>query len=340
VESRHADLPKMTNPAGKPSAHRRLLVVAAVTAATLLASAGTAAAGAAGAASSACPTTFPGDPGAGRVLLGVAGTQVAGHELATGRKLAHRIYFNKGISDFAVPNGPIARAILAEQAAGRIPVVSAKPGIAATATGRYDAQLRTFFTWADALPKVTFVIVHHEPENDAVGKPAAVRHQLAADFRAAQQHVRAALTAATGGSPQHVSFGGSLMTYTLTPQGAARLAPIDEFFPGRGVWDWAAWDQYDPNPARPLEDQKWKDALAKSRQWGVRPAVTELGVRPEDPQGASKVQSFYTHAVAANVAFVLYFDSPADKGWVMTGRTRDTWRALMTSPGTALTPNR
>jgi hypothetical protein len=326
----------MTFRDGRASRGRRWLAVSAVTAAMLLVSAGGAAAGTMAPARQA---TFPGDPGAGHVLLGVAGTQVAGHELATGRKLAHRIYFNKGISDFAVPNGPIARAILAEQAAGRIPVVSAKPGVTATAGGRYDSRLRTFFAWADALPKVTFLIVHHEPENDAVGKPAAVRLELAADFRAAQQHVRAALTAATGGHPRHVSFGGSLMTYTLTPQGASRLAPIDNFFPGPGVWDWAAWDQYDPNPARPLEDRKWKDALAKSRQWGVRPAVTELGVRPNDPQGASKVQAFYTHAAAADVAFVLYFDSPADKGWVLAGRTRDTWRALMTNPRTALTPN-
>ncbi len=327
----------MTIPGGKRSLGRRWLAASAVTAALLVVGAG--AADAAGTAAPPCPTTFPGDPGPGRVLLGAAGTQLAGHELATGRKLAHRIYFNKGISDFAVPGGPIARAILAEQAAGRIPVVSAKPGITATATGQYDGRLRAFFAWADALPKVTFLIVHHEPENDAVGKPAAVRHTLAADFRAAQRHVRTALNAATGGHPRHVSFGGSLMTYTLTPQGADRLAPIDEFFPGRGVWDWAAWDQYDPNPARPLEDQKWKDALAKSKQWGVRPAVTELGVRPDDPQGASKVQAFYTHAVAANVAFVLYFDSPADKGWVLTGRARDTWRALMRNPRTALTPN-
>ena len=327
----------MTIPGSKASLGRRRLAVSAATAAILLLSAGVAEA--AGTMAPASQATFPGDPGTGHVLLGVAGTQVAGHEQATGRKLAHRIYFNKGISDFAVPNGPIARAILAEQAAGRIPVVSAKPGITATATGRYDGQLQAFFAWVDALPKVTFLIVHHEPENDAVGKPAGVRHKQATDFRAAQQHVRAALNAATGGRPRHVSFGGSLMTYTLTAQGATRLAPIDEFFPGPGVWDWAAWDQYDPNPARPLEDQKWKDALAKSRQWGVRPAVTELGVRPNDPQGASKVQAFYTHAVAANVAFVLYFDSPADKGWVLAGRTRDTWRTLMTNPRTALTPN-
>jgi hypothetical protein len=319
---------------GQRTAGRRGLVISVAVAATLFVGAG--AAGAAGTAPPARQAAFPGDPGTGRVLLGVAGTQVAGHELATGRKLAHRLYFAQGISDFAVPNGPIARAILAEQAAGRIPVVSAKPGIAATATGQYDSRLTAFFAWADALPKVSFVIVHHEPENDAVGRPASVRHRLSADFRAAQRHVRAALDVATRGHPRRVSFGGSLMTYTLTAEGSARLAPIDDFFPGPGIWDWAAWDQYDPDPARPLEDQKWKNALAKSKQWGVRPAVTELGVRPGDPQGASKLRAFYEHAVTARVAFVLYFDSPADKGWVMTGRTRETWRALMKDPRTTL----
>ena len=327
----------MTNPGARASTGRRWLAVSAAAAALLLVSSG--AAEAAGTVRPACAPTFPGDPGVGRVLLGVAGTDIASLEQATTTKLAHRIYFNKGISDFAVPNGPIARAVRAEQAAGRIPVVSAKPDVTATATGRYDRQLRAFFAWADALPKVTFLIVHHEPENDAVGKPAAVRLEAAADFRAAQRRVRADLTAATHGHPKHVSFGGSLMTYTLTAQGAARLAPIDDYFPGRGVWDWAAWDQYDPAPARPLEDAKWKAALAKSAQWGVRPAVTELGVRPTDPQGAGKVAAFYTHAVTAHVAFVLYFDSPADKGWVLTGPTRTTWSALMRDPRTASTPN-
>ena len=328
----------MTITVGTGPGGRRRLALAAATAATLLLGTGTGTAAASATAQPTCHAAFPGDPGAGHLLLGAAGSQLSADEQATGRKLAHRIYFNKGISDFAVPNGPIARAILAEQAAGRIPVVSAKPGIAATASGQYDGTLRAFFAWADALPKVSFVIVHHEPENDAVGKPAAVRFQLAADFRAAQRHVRAALSAATGGHPRHVSFGGSLMTYTLTAQGAARLAPIDEFFPGKGVWDWAAWDQYDPNPARPLEDQKWKDALAKSKQWGLPAAVTELGVRPSDPQGAAKLSAFYAHALAAGVPFVLYFDSPADKGWVMGDRLRTTWRALVTDPRT-VTPN-
>jgi hypothetical protein len=326
-----------------PPAARRL-VVSAAAAATLLVGLGTTGAAASQPVSPAHGSpagTFPGDPGRGRVVLGVAGTNISGHEQAGGKKLAHRLYFNKGISDFAVPAGPIARAILAEQAAGRIPVVSEKTGIAATATGRYDAQLRAFFAWADALPRTTFVIIHHEPENDAKGQGAAAQHQLAADFRAAQQHVRAALDAATSGHPKHVSFGGSLMTYSLSKQGRAKFAPIDEFYPGPGVWDWVGWDHYNEVPSRPLEDLLWREALATSARWKLRPAVTELGVRPEDRQGDAKLKAFYCDAIRLGLPFVLYYDSNVNStgsGWTLAGAARTAWWSLVRTPRTA-TPN-
>lgn len=332
----------MTIPSAPASSGGRRLAVSAVAAVALLL-ASTGAAHAARPVRAASSAAFPGDPGTGKVMLGVAGTDISGLEKATATKLAHRIYFHKGISDLAVPNGPVARAIRAEQAAGRIPVVSEKTGIAATATGRYDTQLKAFFAWADALPKTTFVIIHHEPENDAKGLGAAAQHTLAAEFRAAQQHVRSALNAATGGHPRHVSFGGSLMTYSLSAQGRARFAPIDEFYPGPGVWDWVGWDHYNDKPLRPLQDAEWKAALATSARWHLRPAVTELGVRREDPQGSSKLAAFYRNAVILRLPFVLYYDSDLNStgtGWTLAGTERSTWQSLMKSPRTALSPNR
>jgi hypothetical protein len=314
----------------------RRVALSTVAAASLMAGMGTT-----GASATVAGPAFPGDPGPGHIVLGVAGPNIAGHEAATATKLAHRIYFNRGITDLAVPNGPVAKAILAEQAAGRIPVVSEKTGIAATATGRYDSQLTAFFAWADALPKTTFVIIHHEPENDAKGLGAAAQHTLAAQYRAAQRHVRAALTAATCGHPHHVSFGGSLMTYSLTPQGTAKFASIDEFYPGPGVWDWVGWDQYNPVTTRPLENAQWKAAVATSARWHVRAAVTELGVRPEDPQGSAKIAAFYDHALSLGLPFVLYYDSNVNStgtGWTLGGAARDTWRSLMRGPDT-IAPN-
>ena len=93
-----------------------------------------------------------------------------------------------------------------------------------------------------------------------------------------------------------------------------------------------------PDPARPLEDQKWKDALAKSKQWGVPAGRHRTRRPPQRPAGAAKLSAFYAHALAAGMPFVLYFDSPADKGWVMGDRLRTTWRALVTDPRT-VTPN-
>lgn len=297
--------------------------------------------GTTGASATTFARSFPGDPGAGQVVLGVAGTNIAGYEQGTTSKLAHRIYFNKGIADLAVPNGPVARAIRAEQAAGRIPVISEKTGIADTAAGRFDAQLKAFFAWADALPKTTFVIIHHEPENDAKGQGAAAQHVLAANFRAAQQHVRAALSAATGGHPKHVSFGGSLMTYSFSAQGRAKFAPVDEFYPGPGVWDWVGWDHYNEIPSQPLQDTLWKAALATAARWHVRAAVTEVGVRPEDPQGTAKLAALYHQAITLQLPFVLYYDSNINStgtGWALTGGTRSQWQTLMRQPRTA-SPN-
>jgi hypothetical protein len=287
------------------------------------------------------PTSFPGDPGPGKLILGAAtdGNGDPGPlEQLGGKKLARRRYWNGGIADFAVPNGPIARAILEDHAAGRIPVPSGKPGIADTAAGRYDAQLQTFFAWCLKQPKDIVVFVHHEPENDQVKQPAAVQHQLAADFRGCQQKVRAALTAATSasGKPNRtVAFGGSLMTYSLSAQGKAKFAPIDEFYPGTGVWDFVGWDHYNEIPANPLEDAVWAEAVVTTKRWGGRLAVAELGVRPEDPAGAAKLKAFYERLISLDAAFCLYYDSAVNSsgtGWKLGGATRDAWAALMKDP--------
>jgi hypothetical protein len=166
---------------------------------------------------------FPGAPEAGHIIRGAAvglNSDPGGRqEVPTGTPLAiHRLYVSAGAGDLAVPGGPVARAILADQSAGRIPLVSVKPGpFASTAAGAYDSQFRAFFAWTERQAEYTCVIVDHEPENDLKGAPMAAQVQLASDFRHAQERVRADLDAVTGGHATRTSFGGSLMTYGDTP---------------------------------------------------------------------------------------------------------------------------
>jgi hypothetical protein len=267
----------------------------------------------------------------------------ARHEAATGTPLAiHRIYFNAGAGDLAVPSGPIARAVLADHAKGRIPLVSLKPGsFASTAGGAYDSRFRAFFAWTEAQAKYTYVIVNHEPENDMKGAPMSTQVQMATDFRNAQQRVRADLDAVTGGHAKRTSFGGSLMTYTDTPHARKEFAPWDQFFPAPGTWDWAGMDFYS-EPTQSSGRQEWLDAVTTANRHGVRLAVTELGFRATDPQAASRLKTFYEQAIQTGVAFVAYFDSDQNGAyantWTLQGSQLAVFNALMRDPR-SVTPN-
>jgi hypothetical protein len=277
---------------------------------------------------------FPGDPGPGKLVVGAI---VSGHagdadawEKATGAKLGeHRVYYRAGIGDLA---GPALAFIDAEHTAGRMPVVSIKPGLwADVAAGKFDAQLAAFAKAVESRAKPVKLIVNHEPQNDLTGLPKGGQLGTAADFRAAQARVRKAI----GTGLQRLSFGGSLMAYGWTSQGVGKFGSVDDWFPGPGVWDWCGIDQYAQQSGAPIDDAKFKAATASMAKWGVPPAITELGIRSSDPQGPAKLAALIDKAVAAGYVAVDWYDSDnnsTQNGWVLTGPLLAAFVALCQDP--------
>lgn len=291
---------------------------------------------------------FPGDPGPGRILLGVATAggnlpRVDEHEKAVGRRLVRRRYLNNGMTDLAAP---IRKWITEDHKAGRIPAPSIKPGPFGTiASGKWDTQIRDYVGWAEQQPLPIFQIIDHEPENNLKGQPAQAQHDGAAKFRADQQHMRALIDEVTGGKPKRLSFGGSLLGYNWSTGARSGPTPLlalpDEWFPGAGVWDWCGIDHYIQKSGGTVFDTKWNDAVVSVKKWGVPLAVTELGIRSSDPQSPSKLVAFYAKVVELGGVMILYYDSDTNstaEGWILTGAQLEAWRKVMTDPRTVNAP--
>lgn len=269
---------------------------------------------------------FPGDLGPGRVRLGVATAnsnvaRVIEHETAAKRPLARRTYYqpSDGVAPI-LPNGAARLRIQEDHKAGRIPVISIRPGsFAEIAAGKFDLELTAFRAWCEAQPLPVHLLVWHEPENKGMSP---------VDFCAAQTRVRRAI----GTGLKRLSFGGSLMTYTWNP--VSNRKP-DEWFPGPGVWDWTGGDHYAQKAGTTIFSPNWYAFLASCKKWQTIPAVTELGIRSSDPDAAKRLRDFYEAAVVDGVAFILYYDSDVNStqdGWILTGPQHDEWHALMADP--------
>jgi hypothetical protein len=237
-------------------------------------------------------------------------TQLAQRETYVRRKLAFRQYENAGIGDYAVPGGNLAKRILQDKNEGRPSVVSGKPGIQALANHQYHDELVAHFRWAHSLGVDLIEIVHHEPEND--GRPPA-------EFVESQRFVRSCLDEAAGGQPTKVQFWGCLMTYSWTAPGITKHGQPDAWNPGLmpdgcHVWDACGLDHYEPSlTATTLISAKWKSALASLQQWGVTPAILELGVKGGNPNGGRMLTNFYAALPLAlpdqRMGGVFYYDS-------------------------------
>jgi LysM repeat protein len=288
---------------------------------------------------------FPGDPGVGRILLGVATHggalgRVTEHENAVHKRLVRRRYWNDGVGDL---NAAVRFGITDDHRAGRIPCVSIKPGPFGTIASSSAAQdaLRSFVVWAERQPLPIFFVVDHEPENNLKGQPADAQHAGASKFRADQQKIREIITEVTAGKPHRISFGGSLMGWNWAAAAHAGPEPIlalpDEWFPGAGVWDWCGLDQYAQKSGTTILDTKWKGAVTSLARWGVPLAVTELGIRSADPAAGRRLKDFIEAAIAAGSVMVLYYDSDSNstgEGWVLDDRggQLSAWRDLFADP--------
>lgn len=305
---------------------------------------------------------FPGDPGKNRAVFGIAPGQDSRANLAATEKavglgpLAFRQYHG-GSADFAVPNGVLAQQILLDHAAGRVPVISPKPGIEALAAHQHGPELEAFFGWTESLPHYTFVIVHHEAENDWKGDSLAQYVTHAADYRAAQQWVRTCLNKAAKGKPKKTAFLGSLMSWSWGG-GAASFGPPDNWNPGRQadgshVWDVACLDHYLPSyTGTTLETPQWLKAAASIKNWGCLLGITENGVNHGNKNGGAILAAFIKRFIEFyGGAVYLYFSSDAGPGgkpqpnpldwWILTdangslGAFRDGMKAYSKNPNAA-----
>lgn len=271
---------------------------------------------------------FPGDPGSGKIVVGAivsgGGGTADAFEQANHTKLgAHRQYWSAGISDLAA-GGTVRKYIVAEHAAGRLPIVSIKLDWTQTVAGAYDAAIADFRTWVETLAKVVILIVNHEPEND--GQPAPL-------YRQEQQHVRNVI----GRGLKRLAFYGSLMGYDWA---AASGRTPDDWFPGNAAdgqptWDACGVDQYAQTSGNPIEDAKFQGAVASLKKWGVPPAWTELGVRASDPAAGSKLAQLYADSIGLGFVLFCYYDSTnnsTQNGWVLTGAELTAFVALCNDP--------
>lgn len=278
-------------------------------------------------------TRFPGDPGPGKIVVGAIVSGGAGNadtwEKTTGAKLgAHRTYYNNGVADIA-PTGPALAYCKTEHAAGRIPQVSFKLGRwADIAAGKYDTQLKAFRDAIEALGKPVDVMFQHEPQNDLGSLGTAT------EFVAAQERIRAAI----GTGLKRLSFGGSLMCYGWTAQGASKFGPVDAWFPKPGTWDWCGGDQYAQTSGAPIDDGKLAGFIASCTKHEVLPAITELGIRSADPTGPAKLKALFDKLVAAGFVKVDWYNSNNNStgdGWVLTGPLLEQFVALCKDPRAA-----
>lgn len=280
---------------------------------------------------------FPGDPGRGKLLLGATSTdgaeaQIVAHEKAAGVPLAvRRRYWQPGSGgvkgmgalDLALP-ASLPRQARVEADKGRVLMGSWKPGPFGTiSSGRFDGVIREAVAYLEGLGRKTFLLANHEPEND--GQDPAL-------FRRDQEHLRALITQACGGQPGNVSFGGSLMTYSWTPEGRGKHGDPKAWLLGPDVWDWCALDHYVPDPRFPVLSERWTDAADDVLAAGTMLAIGELGFRATDTKAAAKLDEILADLVGRGGSLAVYYDSSTNStgtGWVMTGALRDRWRALM-----------
>jgi hypothetical protein len=308
---------------------------------------------------------FPGDPGPGHVIVGLAEDEEAkmtALQKALGKPPARREYSQGGSGtdngiDAIRPGGETERFIKQNWAAGRVPVVSFKPGQEQMAAHQFHDQLVGFCKRtndaAKAAGKVVIVIVHHEFENDwksdAGNLTKYPQHQ--ATSRECQRWFRACLNEACGGRPSNIAFAGCMMTYSWSDQGRKKFGDPNGWDPGKTadghhVWDMLGLDHYDSRAGSLLKSPMLVAGLAACKAWGVLPAIFEVGVKGSDPQGGAKLTEMFAAIVSLGLVVLLYFSShPANPtnpldGWdlVPDHGSRQAFSALATSP-VAVYPN-
>lgn len=256
---------------------------------------------------------FPGDPNPTVTKQFYWGASVGGnspttaHETAAGVPLGvHRTYFSSSQWDPTSGDSALLQQVRADHTANRLPMVSFKVTSWTTGgSGGYDAAFTSLITALESYAKPTWIMVHHEPENDGV----------AADWRALQVRFRARLTAY--GTLHRVAFGGCLSAYDWNVTG--NYSP-DSYYCGVGVHDFYGGDHYSEKTEAIERSTQWSRMVNWVASKGMPLVVPEWGIRKEDTAGSTKIQSFYTDLASGQLDCVAlcYFDSDLNStgtGW-------------------------
>ncbi len=238
-------------------------------------------------------------------------------ERAVGTRLScHRTYFVAG------QEGALSAQARTDVRLGRVPLVSIKPPGSWAATAVNTAWLDSLVEPLSAVSGPVYLIIHHEPENDAG------RYGTAADFVAMQ---RAALQrAAQAGTNVTVVPVLSSWSFDVNAARSPEQWNVEEA-PVYGV------DLY--NPWSPTNGAAWvsfADRLALSLPTaGDRPIlIGEYGCHtdPSMPgRAADWMVEAFNDALRAGVVAMAYFDSyrNADQSWELDAETLPVFVRLM-----------
>lgn len=259
---------------------------------------------------------FPGDPlplkNSGGLYLGMSlgsGLSITSFDAAKPVAAYHQYWHN--ISDLSTPSGPMCKAVQADHAAGRLPLVSwhiPATNWAGGAAGAYDSLIDAWISWCESQPKPIFWIVNHEPENDG---------GTASDYCAWMRHVRSRITVweQANGPRKRLTFLMCLVAATF----AGNRGGMAAWWPGDGVVDVVGVDHYGDgnNPSYQTGDTFftgiWSKFLAYVQSKNAPWFLCEFAWLPDNPNGASEYQQVYNTYTSGSYDCIgmSYFDS----GW-------------------------
>lgn len=268
------------------------------------------------------PTTAPPQPPPDELYYGASTPQaeLAAFEAELGSPLScHRSFFKH----WEVP-ALVAQA-QSDLAAARVPLTSIKPPASWAETARDNAWLDSLMEPLAQLSGPVYLIINHEPENDA-------HHSgTAADYVGMQQ---AALTRATmaGGMLTVVPI---LSSWSFDEQ--ANRTPREWNVPEAPIYGldlYNPWAEHNGNPWVPFAD---KLALAEQEAAGRPVLVGEYGCRsdPSKPGRAARwMQDAFDTSLAEGVVAMSYFNSSVgatDGTWELDSETLPVFKDILHS---------
>jgi hypothetical protein len=245
--------------------------------------------------------------------------RLAGLERAIGERLScHRTYFVAGQE-----NALVAQA-RNDVALGRVPLVSIKPPAGWAETAGNTAWLDSLARPLSQVPGPVYLIIHHEPENDAAS------YGTAGDFVAMQ---RAALhRAAKAGT--NISVVPVLSTWSFDNSNLARQ-PEEWNVPEAPIYGVDLYNPWSPTNGAPWVSFQDRLALSLPTAAGRPILIGEYGCRtdPSQPGRAAEwLTAAFGHALAAKVEAMAYFDSyrnSSDASWELDAETLPVFARLM-----------